>query len=112
MAPSEVDRKFMEVAVAEMRKSRSEHQHKHDPLVGAVLVSPNGEVLGAAHRGALRVGDHAEFTLLERELGNKNVEGATLYVTLEPCTVREAPKIPCTNRIVAARIKRVFIGML
>jgi len=102
----------MEVALDEMRKSRSEHHDKHDPLVGAVLVSSRGDVLGTAHRGALRVGDHAEFTLLERELGAKNLEGATLYVTLEPCTVREPPKVPCANRIVAARIKRVFIGML
>jgi ATP-dependent DNA helicase RecG len=102
----------MELAVEEMRKSRSEHENKYDPLVGAVLVRTDGEILGKAHRGALRVGDHAEFTLLERKFGAKDLEGGTLYVTLEPCTVREPPKVTCANRIIAARLKRVFIGML
>src|SRR3989442_10780557 len=112
MATSKKDRGFMELAVEEMRRSRSEHAHKHDPLVGAVLVSANGRLLGKAHRGGLRVGDHAEYTLLERELGDRHLEGATLYVTLEPCTVREAPKVACAKRIVAARLKKVWVGML
>lgn len=58
-----MSRKFMQLAVEEMLKSRSEHHDRADPLVGAVLVSPEGEVLGTAHRGALRTGDHAEYTL-------------------------------------------------
>jgi ATP-dependent DNA helicase RecG len=45
-------------------------------------------------------------------LGDKDLEGATLYVTLEPCIVRQAPKKPCAEWIVAARIKKVWIGML
>ena len=57
---------FMEMVVEEMEKSRSEHADKHDPLVGAVIVDSDGKFLGATHRGELRVGDHAEFTLIER----------------------------------------------
>lgn len=100
------------MAVEEMRKSRPEHTHKHDPLVGAVLVGSDGQLLGTAHRGALRVGDHAEFTLIERHLRDKDLEGSTLYVTLEPCTTREPPKMACADRVVSARIKRALIGML
>ncbi len=101
----------MEMAVEEMRKSRSEHTHNRDPLVGAVLVGKGGKLLGASHRGDLRVGDHAEFTLIERYLGDKNLEGSTLYVTLEPCTRRNPPKKPCAGHLVNARVGRVFIGM-
>src|ERR1022692_3222169 len=98
MPASKADRAFMEQAVQEMLKSRSEHTGKHDPLVGAVLIGSNGKLLGATHRGDLRVGDHAEFTLIERYLQNKNLEGSTLYVTLEPCTRRNPPKKPCAER--------------
>ena len=101
----------MESAVEEMRKSLSEHKHKQDPLVGAVLVGTNGKILAAAHRGDLRVGDHAEYTLIERYLSDRNLNGATLYVTLEPCTRRNPPKKPCAERVVGARIRRVFVGI-
>ncbi|MCX6924126.1 MAG: deaminase, partial [Verrucomicrobia bacterium] len=111
MPASKTDRKFMEMAVAEMRKSRSEHTSDRDPLVGAVLVGKAGKLLGATHRGDLRVGDHAEFTLIERYLRDTNLEGSTLYVTLEPCTRRNPPKKPCAERVVSARIGRAFIGM-
>ena len=112
MAATKNDRKYMEMAVAEMLESRSEHEQKHDPLVGAVLVNRAGQFLAKAHRGALRVGDHAEFTLIERKLGDRSLEGSTLYVTLEPCTKREPPKIACAERVASARLHRVFIGML
>jgi len=102
----------MEMAVEEMRLSRSEHANKQDPMVGAVLVDVKGHVLGKAHRGKLREGDHAEFTLIERLLRDRDLDGTTLYVTLEPCTTRQPPKSPCAKRVVSARIKRVFIGML
>lgn len=112
MPSSKADRKFMETAVEEMRESRSDHKHKQDPLVGAVLVGTNGKRMAATHRGDLRVGDHAEFTLIERYLRDKNLEGGTLYVTLEPCTIRNPPKKPCVEWIVGARIGRVFVGMI
>jgi len=107
----EVDRKFMELAIDEMHKSRSEHTQKSDPMVGAILVAANGQQLGATHRGDLRVGDHAEFTLIERYLTGTNLENATLYVTLEPCVKRSEKKTPCAERIVGARIGRVLIGI-
>lgn len=111
VASSSLDRKFMEIAVQEMHKSRSEHKEKSDPLVGAVLVGRDGRQLGATYRGDLRVGHHAEFTLIERYLQDRNLEGATLYVTLEPCIKRAPPKKPCVEHVVAARISRVFVGL-
>jgi len=101
----------MEIAVEEMLQSRSEHANKVDPLVGAVLVSVEGKELGRAFRGKLREGDHAEYTLIERFLHDKSLEGASLYVTLEPCTWRRPPKTPCAKHVVSSRIGRVFIGM-
>ena len=93
------DRKFMQLAFEEMMRSRSEHKEKSDPMVGAVLVDKDGRHLGSTHRGDLRVGDHAEFTLIERYLSSANLEGATLYVTLEPCkTQREENSVRGTHQ--------------
>ena len=111
MTSSRRDRRFMETAYEEMLSSRSEHVEKTDPLVGAVLVSSAGKLLASTHRASLREGDHAEYTLIERLLGDKSLEGSTLYVTLEPCIVRQPPKTPCARRIVSARIARVVVGM-
>jgi predicted HTH transcriptional regulator/pyrimidine deaminase RibD-like protein len=99
----------MEMAIEEMRKSRSEHTEKEDPLVGAVVVTASGEEY-KTHRASLREGDHAEEALLERLLHNKDVHGSTLYVTLEPCSSR-ASRIPCVQLISYARVGRAFIGM-
>jgi len=94
-----------------MRQSRSEHESKLDPLVGAVLVTNDGEVLENG-RANLRVGDHAEYELIERIGHGKTLEGATLYVTLEPCRSRMPPKKGCAEWIVKARIGRVVVGVV
>ncbi|MCK4271292.1 DeoR family transcriptional regulator [bacterium] len=101
----------MKLAIEEMSGSRSEHSHKADPLVGAVLVSAKGNELAQAGRGSLRVGNHAEYLVIERLSGDKNLEGSTLYITLEPCTSRGEGKKPCVEWIVKARIGRVVIGI-
>ena len=108
-ADPDFDRKFMEMAVNEARKSKSEDERVH-PMVGAVVVK-GGRVLATAHRGELRGGDHAEFTALEKKLPAEAVAGATIYTTLEPCTSRKPPKTPCADWLIARRVKRVVIGM-
>ena len=67
----------MQLAIDEMKKSVAEKRPdgKASPKVGAILVSEDGVVIGAAHRGELREGDHAEFTLLERKMRDKNLNG-------------------------------------
>lgn len=85
---------------------------KPTPLVGAVLVKPDGSV-ELAHRGELREGDHAEFTLLERKNRSTKLDGSVLYTTLEPCAPgsRKEPKLGCAERIALTRIKEIWVGI-
>ncbi len=104
------DREHMELAVREARRSRDEDDSIH-PRVGAVAVK-NEKLLASACRGDQDLGDHAEFGLLEKKLSNETLAGATIYTTLEPCTTRNHPKIPCANRLIERRVARVVVGML
>ncbi len=107
-------RKYMQLAIDEMKKSIAEPRNdKASPKVGAVLISPNGKILGTSHRGEIRHGDHAEYTLLDRKLRDKNVTGCYLFATLEPCAPgsRKHPKLGCAERIVNARIRKVWVGI-
>ena len=103
-------KELMDLAISEMRKSKSEHPDRADPQVGAVLVDADGKVIAVAHRGELRVGDHAEFTLIERKCLDLSLDGLILYTTLEPCVKRNAPKRGCTKRVINARLAKVVIG--
>jgi diaminohydroxyphosphoribosylaminopyrimidine deaminase / 5-amino-6-(5-phosphoribosylamino)uracil reductase len=78
-----------------------------NPVVGAVVVS-DGQVVGEGWHER-KGGPHAEVVALDaaRERGR----GATLYVTMEPCTHHgETP--PCTTAILEARVARVVAGAL
>ena len=79
-----------------------------NPVVGAVLVK-NGKIIGRGwHRRA--GGPHAEIEALrDAEQRGHSPRGATLFVTLEPCCTHGRTP-PCTDAIVAAGIRKVFIG--
>lgn len=76
-----------------------------NPRVGAVIVK-NAKIVGKGyheHFGGL----HAEANAIKKA-GNK-AKGATLYLTLEPCT-GFGKQPPCAPQIVQAGIKQVFIA--
>ncbi len=79
-----------------------------NPMVGAVLVK-NGKIIGRGWHWRAG-GPHAEIEAL-RDAQNHcpSAKGATLYVTLEPCSTHGRTP-PCTDAIIAAKIKRVVIG--
>jgi pyrimidine deaminase RibD-like protein len=104
------DHKCALLAIQEARKSVPEQDGRPHPKVGAVVVK-DGKVLSTAHRGE-RPENHAEYIALEKKLGDEVVAGATVYTTLEPCTTRNHPKIPCVERLIERKVKRVVIGML
>lgn len=78
-----------------------------NPMVGAVVVAPDGQVVGTGFHE--RAGDvHAEVRALD-EAGVR-AQGATLYCTLEPC-VHHGRTGPCVLRIVEADVGRVVVGV-
>lgn len=103
------DRRFALMAIEEARKSAPEDE-RHHPKVGAIVVK-DGKVLSKAYRGESPK-SHAEYIALEGKLSDDLVAGATVYTTLEPCTTRNHPKIPCAQRLAERKVARVFIGML
>lgn len=110
-------RQLMELAVEEMLKSIPDPNRKDkkpNPKVGAVIATVDGVLVGKSHRGELRIGDHAEFTAIERHHRGTKLDGFVMYATLEPCApgARNHPKLACSERIVNARIAKVYIGAI
>lgn len=76
-----------------------------NPLVGAVIVKDH-RIIGEGwheHYGGL----HAERNALKN--CTESPEGASLYVTLEPCC-HQGKQPPCTEAVIAAGIQKVYIG--
>ncbi|MFD2192345.1 tRNA adenosine(34) deaminase TadA [Pistricoccus aurantiacus] len=77
--------------------------------IGAVVVDPAGEIIGAAHNAPISRHDpsgHAEILALRAaaaHIANYRLSGCTLFVTLEPCLM-------CTGAIIHARIARLVYG--
>lgn len=80
-----------------------------NPSVGAVLVQ-NGVVIGEA-RTAKGGRPHAEPLALAQagSAAKAEIQGATLYVSLEPCA-HHGQTPPCTETIIAAKIARVVVA--
>ncbi|MFN3598242.1 MAG: bifunctional diaminohydroxyphosphoribosylaminopyrimidine deaminase/5-amino-6-(5-phosphoribosylamino)uracil reductase RibD [Aquificaceae bacterium] len=99
------DIKFMERAL-ELAKRRKGLTHPN-PTVGCVIVK-DGKVVGEGYHERAGM-PHAEVVALEK--AGERAKGATLYVTLEPCThFGRTP--PCTDAIIRAGLKRVVIATL
>ena len=95
----------MGAALAEARSAVG----SDDVPVGAVVLDPAGRVLASAHNTRERDGDptgHAELVALRTAAtsqGGWRLEGCTLVVTLEPCTM-------CAGAVVLARLERLVFG--
>ena len=104
---AETDRMFMRRAVRLAKNA--EGMTSPNPIVGAVLVK-NGRKIGEGwHRKAGC--PHAEIEALRSLKQPGAAKGATLYVTLEPCSTSGRTP-PCCDAIIAAGIRRVVIGSL
>jgi diaminohydroxyphosphoribosylaminopyrimidine deaminase / 5-amino-6-(5-phosphoribosylamino)uracil reductase len=99
------DEKFMRAALREAVKGVG--HTSPNPAVGAVIVRRGRIVARGFHR---RAGEpHAEIEALRALKSPAQARGATLYVTLEPCsTVGRTP--PCVEAIVHAGFSRVVLG--
>lgn len=95
---------FMEEALALARQGMG--RTSPNPAVGAVLVRDNEVVGRGFHTWAGT--KHAEAIALE-EAGSR-ARGATLYITLEPCS-HTGRTAPCAEALVAAGVSRVFAAM-
>ncbi|NVM95770.1 nucleoside deaminase [Arthrobacter sp. AETb3-4] len=95
----------MGLALAEARRALD----TGDVPIGAVVLGPDGGVLGVGRNEREARGDptaHAEMVAIReaaRRLGGWRLEGCTLVVTLEPCTM-------CAGAIVLARVPTVVFG--
>jgi tRNA(adenine34) deaminase len=78
-----------------------------DVPVGAVVLGPDGRVLGVGHNLREATGDplaHAEVVALRAAAADRwRLDGCTLVVTLEPCTM-------CAGALLEARITRLVYG--
>src|SRR5436305_5844729 len=100
------DEAFMRAALVEAKKALGRTSPNH--VVGAVLLMDNRIVSKGHHREAGRA--HAEIECL-RDFGAPIPAGATLYVTLEPCSTA-GRTAPCTEAIIKAGLKNVVIGAI
>jgi diaminohydroxyphosphoribosylaminopyrimidine deaminase/5-amino-6-(5-phosphoribosylamino)uracil reductase len=98
------ERRYMRVACRLARKAAG--RTSPNPMVGAVLVR-GGKIVGAGyHRFA--GADHAEIAALKN--AGAKAKGATLYITLEPCS-HYGRTPPCADALIRAGIKEVVAAM-
>jgi tRNA(adenine34) deaminase len=96
---------YMREALAEAEKGALQGEVP----VGALLVTPDGDILARAHNRPISLNDptaHAEILVLRQgaeQLANYRLPGHVLYVTLEPCVM-------CIGAMVQARLAMVVYG--
>ncbi|MHC4990196.1 MAG: bifunctional diaminohydroxyphosphoribosylaminopyrimidine deaminase/5-amino-6-(5-phosphoribosylamino)uracil reductase RibD [Planctomycetota bacterium] len=77
-----------------------------NPMVGCVLVAPDGSIVGEGYHRRCG-GPHAELVALQQAGGR--ARGATAYVTLEPCD-HSGRTGPCSRALIDANVARVVIA--
>jgi len=97
--------RFMDRALRLARKG--EGRASPNPMVGAVIVK-DGRIIGSGYHERLGEG-HAEVNAFRS--ATEDVAGATIYVTLEPCS-HYGKTPPCSDKIIEKKIGRVVIAAL
>jgi diaminohydroxyphosphoribosylaminopyrimidine deaminase/5-amino-6-(5-phosphoribosylamino)uracil reductase len=101
----DLDQHYMQVALN--IAGAAQGQTNPNPLVGAVIVKEQQIVGLGAH---LKAGEpHAEVHALR--MAGEKAQGATMYVTLEPCS-HYGRTPPCADQVIAAGIQKVFVATL
>jgi len=100
----DVDRRFMRLALRQAVLAQG--RTSPNPLVGAVIVK-DGQLIAAGYHKKAGT-PHAEINAIAKAKGK--TKGATLYVTLEPCS-HHGRTPPCTEAVWQSGIKRVVVGM-
>lgn len=100
--------KYMRLAIEEAKKG--EGFVNPNPLVGAVIVK-DGKILGTGYHK--KYGEnHAEINaILDAKKKNNNIENATIYINLEPCS-HYGKTPPCADAIIKNKFKKAVIGCL
>jgi diaminohydroxyphosphoribosylaminopyrimidine deaminase/5-amino-6-(5-phosphoribosylamino)uracil reductase len=106
MSPQSLDEKYMRMALHLAEKARG--RTSPNPMVGAVVVKSGKVISRGYHRKAGE--PHAEAIALKK--AGKNAKGATLYVTLEPCSHMNKRTPPCTPLVMQSGVKRVVVAMI
>jgi diaminohydroxyphosphoribosylaminopyrimidine deaminase/5-amino-6-(5-phosphoribosylamino)uracil reductase len=101
---SKKDRTYMELA---LNLARARHGHTGiNPSVGCVIVKNDKVIsIGQTHYNGR---PHAEYNAIKNS--NENLEGSTMYITLEPCN-HYGKTPPCTNLIIKKKIKEVVYSI-
>lgn len=99
------DTHYMQLALELAAKGRG--TVAPNPMVGAVIVK-DGRIIGAGYHEKFGEG-HAEVNAFRS--ATEDVAGATIYVTLEPCS-HYGKTPPCSDKIIEMKIGRVVIAAL
>ena len=98
-----VDEFYMKRALRLAKKG--ERWASPNPMVGSVIVKDN-KIIGEGYHKEFG-GKHAEINAINN--ASESIEGATVYVTLEPCS-HYGKTPPCVDRIIETRPARVVVG--
>ena len=97
----------MRLAISEAKKGTG--FVSPNPLVGCVIVDSNNRLISVGYH-ALYGHHHAEVDALKKITDPKLLEGATVYVTLEPCA-HEGKTPSCAKALAKLPIKKVVYGL-
>ena len=97
---------FMQRAIALSEKALG--RTAPNPIVGALIIGADGSVIAEGFHDRTSCADHAEVVALK--IAGDKAQGATMYVTLEPCN-HTGTTGPCTQAIIDAGIKTVVYAV-